>query len=214
MEVMLPPTPCVGSCRVWKQNTKVQIVWASFVRLKEYITDLRRRKENWTVPGTRMCCPRKIWWTTWMHCTTGMAPACISVTTKDKRLWIIREQTSSEALSTFTYAACAESNPQRSHCPVVVGDPGFNSDLLKRPDLKFDEANLLDSYKWLHPDCVPPPVPVDEGTLHGHSWIKRRAIVKFLTQTWQSRWHVQRGGGCTSFMSQRFEWKRTATRNL
>jgi hypothetical protein len=94
-------------------------------------------------------------------------PQLVSQSLKNKRLCIIREQTSSEALSTFTYAACAESIPQRSHCPV--GDPGFNSDLLKCPDLKFDEANLLDSYKWLHPDCVPPPVPFDEGPLHGHS---------------------------------------------
>ena len=72
-------------------------------------------------------------------------PQLVSQSLKNKRLCIIREQTSSEALSTFTYAACAESIRQRSRCPVVVGDPGFNSDLLKHPDLKFDEANLLDS---------------------------------------------------------------------
>ena len=96
-------------------------------------------------------------------------PQIVSQLLKNKRLCMFREQTSSEALSTFTYAECAESIPQRSHCPVVVGDPGFNADVLKRLDLKFGEANLLDSYKWLHSDCVPPPVPFDERPLHGHS---------------------------------------------
>ncbi|KAJ7931923.1 hypothetical protein B0H13DRAFT_1857572 [Mycena leptocephala] len=35
----------------------------------------------------------------------------------------------------------------------------------QRPDCKTDEANLLDHYKLLHPDCIPPPMPYDEGPL-------------------------------------------------
>ncbi|KAJ7743467.1 hypothetical protein DFH07DRAFT_777384 [Mycena maculata] len=53
----------------------------------------------------------------------------------------------------------------RSHCSLVVGDHRFDLSILKRPDLQSDEANLLDRYKWLHPDCIPPPMPFDEGPL-------------------------------------------------
>jgi hypothetical protein len=41
----------------------------------------------------------------------------------------------------------------------------FDLQLLKRPDLNCNEDIILDQYKWLHPDCVPPPMPYDEGPL-------------------------------------------------
>lgn len=46
-----------------------------------------------------------------------------------------------------------------------AGPVGRNSVLLKRPDLASDETNLLDRYKWLDPNCVPPPMPFDDGSL-------------------------------------------------
>ncbi|KAJ6525245.1 hypothetical protein DFH09DRAFT_1095718 [Mycena vulgaris] len=42
--------------------------------------------------------------------------------------------------------------------------PISKNNVLKRPDLKSDESNLLDRYKWLHPDCASPPMPVDKMT--------------------------------------------------
>ncbi|KAJ7435591.1 hypothetical protein B0H11DRAFT_2207563 [Mycena galericulata] len=56
-------------------------------------------------------------------------------------------------------------NKRLYHCSVLVGDSHFDLTVLKRPDLNSDETNLLDRYKWLHPDSIPPPMPFDEGPL-------------------------------------------------
>lgn len=78
---------------------------------------------------------------------------------------MFRNQTSSEGLSTFTCASCAESVSLRDHCSVRVGDSHFDLTVLKRPDLNWDETNILNRYKWLHPNCISPPLPFDEDPL-------------------------------------------------
>jgi hypothetical protein len=90
-------------------------------------------------------------------------PQVISQKLKDKIINLFREQTSSEALATFTCASCAEAVSMRSHCSLSLSEFDFN--ILKRPDLKTNEAFLLDQYKYLHPDCIPPPMPFDDGPL-------------------------------------------------
>jgi hypothetical protein len=92
-------------------------------------------------------------------------PQLVPQSLKNKILRLFRNETSSDALSTFTCAACAESVPLRSHCSVTVGDPNIDLDVLKRPDLRPDDSLLLDQYKWLNPECDPPPMPFDEGPL-------------------------------------------------
>jgi hypothetical protein len=100
---------------------------------------------------------------------------------KDKIIHLFREQTSSEALATFTSASCAETIPLRSHCLLSLFE--LNFEILKRPDLNANEEHVLDLYKWLHPDCTPPPTTFDEGALHdilvdpeGVSWRNRGAF--------------------------------------
>jgi hypothetical protein len=132
-------------------------------KLKKYIMQLRRGKNtersqrNKEDEATRhkneLDFIRQAW------------PQLVPQSLKNKILVLFRETTSSEALSTFTCAACAESAPLRSHCSMSIGDPSFDLNLLKRPNLKSDESLLLDQYKWLHPDCVPPPMPFDDGPL-------------------------------------------------
>ncbi|KAJ7870459.1 hypothetical protein B0H14DRAFT_2571243 [Mycena olivaceomarginata] len=65
-------------------------------------------------------------------------PQLIPQSPKDKIIKLFREMTSSEAFTSFMY---------------------FNLEVLKRPDTAENEALLLDHYKWLHPDCIPPPMP-------------------------------------------------------
>ncbi|KAJ7891747.1 hypothetical protein B0H13DRAFT_2340450 [Mycena leptocephala] len=73
---------------------------------------------------------------------------------------LFREQTSSEALGTFTCASCGGAVPLRSHRSLSLSQ--FDVDVLKRPDLSANEENLLDRYKWLHPASTPAPMPFDE----------------------------------------------------
>jgi hypothetical protein len=47
----------------------------------------------------------------------------------------------------------------------VAGDTRLDLNVFKRPDFKVDETNLLDRYKWLHPDCTQPMMPFEEGPL-------------------------------------------------
>jgi hypothetical protein len=83
-------------------------------------------------------------------------PQLIPQSLKNKCVHKFRDQTSSEALSTFTCASCAESVSLRSHCSLIVGDSQIDLGVLKRPDLETDEANLLDRYKWPHPASISP----------------------------------------------------------
>jgi hypothetical protein len=78
---------------------------------------------------------------------------------------MFRNQTSSEALFTFTYTSSVESAFLRDHCSVLVGNSHFDLTVLKQPDLNSDRTNILDRYKWLHPGCIPPPMPFDEVPL-------------------------------------------------
>ncbi|KAF7378322.1 ATP-dependent DNA helicase [Mycena sanguinolenta] len=86
-------------------------------------------------------------------------PQLVPQSLKDKLIKLFRERTSSEALTTFTCAACAEAVPPLSQCLLPLD--AFNTDLIKRPDRTLDENGMLDKYKWLHPDCLPPPMPLD-----------------------------------------------------
>ncbi|KAJ7234431.1 hypothetical protein C8J57DRAFT_1531590 [Mycena rebaudengoi] len=90
-------------------------------------------------------------------------PQLVPQSLKDKIIALFRERTSSEALTNFTCASCAEAVPLHSHCSMSLND--FDLQLLKRPDLNCNEDIILDQYKWLHPDCVPPPMSYDEGPL-------------------------------------------------
>jgi hypothetical protein len=78
---------------------------------------------------------------------------------------MFRNQTSSEALSVFTCASCTESVSLSDHCSALVDDPHLDLSVQNRPDLNSEDANMLDRYKWLHPDCIPPSIPFDEGPL-------------------------------------------------
>lgn len=78
---------------------------------------------------------------------------------KDKIIKLFRDVTSSEALTTVTCASCAEAVALQAQCSLATD--AFNTDLLKRPDVAVSEDPILDRYKWLHPDCVPPPMPFD-----------------------------------------------------
>ncbi|KAJ7902728.1 hypothetical protein B0H14DRAFT_2555226 [Mycena olivaceomarginata] len=84
-------------------------------------------------------------------------PQLIPQSLKDRIIKFFREMTSSEAFTSFMCALCAEAVPLRSHCSLSTKD--FNLEILKRPDMAENEALLLDHYKWLHPDCIPPPMP-------------------------------------------------------
>jgi hypothetical protein len=90
-------------------------------------------------------------------------PQIVPQSLKDKVINIFRQQTSSESLATSTCASCAESALRRSNFSLSLDN--FDKHLLLRPDLKSNELLLLDRYKWLHPDCVPPLMPYDEGPL-------------------------------------------------
>jgi hypothetical protein len=132
-------------------------------KLKRHITDLRRGKkveqsqEQERVAQAKYVEDLEAIWQLW--------PQPVPQSLKNKRLCMFRNQTSSEVLSTFTCATCAESVSLRDHCSVRVGDSYFDLTVLKRPDLNSDETNILDRYKWLHPDCISPPMPFDEGPL-------------------------------------------------
>jgi hypothetical protein len=56
-------------------------------------------------------------------------PQLVPQSLKNKILRLFHNETSSEALSTFTCAACAESMPLHSHCSVNVGDQISNIEL-------------------------------------------------------------------------------------
>ncbi|KAJ7611290.1 hypothetical protein FB45DRAFT_875488 [Roridomyces roridus] len=88
-------------------------------------------------------------------------PQLVPQSLKNQCIRNFRERTGSEALSTFTCAVCAESSPLRSHCSVAADDPEFDLSILQQPD----DTNVLDMYKWLHPECEQPPMPYDEGPL-------------------------------------------------
>jgi hypothetical protein len=81
-------------------------------------------------------------------------PQLVPQTLKNKILRLFRDQTGSEALATFTCASCSESTPLRAHCSVTIGDPHFDLSVLKRPDLKSDDALLV--FLWLWPQAKKP----------------------------------------------------------
>ncbi|KAJ7924534.1 hypothetical protein B0H13DRAFT_2578761 [Mycena leptocephala] len=132
-------------------------------KLKGYITDLRKGKKVEQIQEQERVARAK--YNEEVEAIRRLWPQLIPQSVKNNCVRKFRDQTSSAALSTFTCASCAESVSLRSHCSVAVGDSKFDLSVLKRPDLKSDEANLLDRYRWLHPDCVPPTMPFDKGPL-------------------------------------------------
>lgn len=132
-------------------------------RLKGYITDLRKGKKAEQVQEQERAAHAK--YDEEVEAIRQLWPQLIPQSVKNNCIRKFRDQTCSAALSTFTCASCAESVSLRFHCSVAIGDSKFDLSVLKRPDLKSDEANLLDRYKWLHPDCVPPTMPFNEGLL-------------------------------------------------
>ncbi|KAJ7330809.1 hypothetical protein DFH08DRAFT_814896 [Mycena albidolilacea] len=86
-------------------------------------------------------------------------PQLVPQALKDKIIKIFRERTSSEALTTFTCASCAETVPLISQCSLSLDM--FHTEIIKRPDRRLDDDLVLERYKWLHPECVPPSMPLD-----------------------------------------------------
>ncbi|KAJ6603990.1 hypothetical protein B0H10DRAFT_1957564 [Mycena sp. CBHHK59/15] len=113
-----------------------------FWKLKGYITELRKGKKIEQTQEQERAARTK--YDEQLDAIHRVWPQLIPQSLKNKRLQMFRDQTSSEASSTFT---CAY----------------FDLNVLKRPDLASNETNLLDRYKWLHPNCVPPPMPFDDG---------------------------------------------------
>ncbi|KAJ7476543.1 hypothetical protein FB451DRAFT_1173405 [Mycena latifolia] len=74
-------------------------------------------------------------------------PQLVPQSLKDKIITEFREMTSSEALTTFTCASCAEAIPLRSHFSLSITE--FDCEILKRPDLVSNDELLLDRFKWL-----------------------------------------------------------------
>jgi hypothetical protein len=130
-------------------------------KLKHHITDLRRGKK--VEQSQEQAAQAK--YVEELEAIQQSWPQPVYQLLSNERLCMFRNQTSSETLSTFTCASCVESALLRDHCSVLVGDSHFDLTVLKRPDLNSDETNILDRYKWLHPGCIPPPMPFDEGPL-------------------------------------------------
>ncbi|KAJ6492080.1 hypothetical protein C8R45DRAFT_1096126 [Mycena sanguinolenta] len=86
-------------------------------------------------------------------------PQLVPQSIKDKIIKLFRDKTSSEALTAFTCTSCAEAVPPASQCSLPLDV--FNTDLVKRPDRTLDKDFMLDKYKWLHPDWLPPPTPLE-----------------------------------------------------
>jgi hypothetical protein len=86
-------------------------------------------------------------------------PQLVPQALKDKIIKIFRERTSSEALTTFTCASCAETVPLISQCSLSLDM--FHTEIIKQPDRRLDDDLVLERYKWLHPECVPPLMPLD-----------------------------------------------------
>ncbi|KAJ7809984.1 hypothetical protein B0H13DRAFT_1927578 [Mycena leptocephala] len=136
----------VFECGIQTENSeqfKVQIrkILHSLIRrpqlrrkLKNYILKLRKGKDTERIQRQK-------------HDKLVEEKERLESSLKNKILCLFRSETSAEALSTFTCAACAESVPLRSYCSVTVGDPNFELNVLKRPDLRSDESLLLEQYR-------------------------------------------------------------------
>lgn len=78
---------------------------------------------------------------------------------KDKIIKLFHERTLSEALTNFTCALCAKAVPLISQCSLSLDM--FNTEIIKQPDRRLNDDLVLERYKWLHPECVLPPIPLD-----------------------------------------------------
>ncbi|KAJ7207628.1 hypothetical protein GGX14DRAFT_396446 [Mycena pura] len=108
--------------------------------LKRYITDLRRGKKAERCENQDRASRQKFETLTELEAIRQSWPQLIPQSVKNRCVRRFRDQTSSEALSTFTCASCAETVLLRSQCSIVAGDPHYDLNVLKRPDLKSDNT--------------------------------------------------------------------------